>query len=144
VIDNTDAGILVLDDDPFMLKLLGVLLSIDDFGTGHSSLARLRNFPFDELQVDRGFVHGAHADDTLRAICDASLGLARQLGMDIVAEGVEDQNDWDLLRRTGCAMAQGYFIARPMPADDVPGWTHTWEARFHGRFEAPAERRRPA
>ncbi|MDE2629124.1 MAG: EAL domain-containing response regulator [Burkholderiales bacterium] len=111
------------------LRLKRFSLSIDDFGTGHSSLAQLRNFPFDELKVDRGFVHGACADETLRAIYDASLGLARQLGMGIVAEGVEDLADWDFLRRTGCAMAQGYFIARPMPADAVPGWIPAWESR---------------
>ncbi len=120
------------------LRLKRFSLSIDDFGTGHSSLAQLRDCPFDELKVDRGFVHGAHADDTLRAIYDASLGLARQLGMDIVAEGVEDKDDWDLLRRTGCGMAQGYFIARPMPAADLPGWIEAWKIRFEERFEAPA------
>lgn len=111
------------------LRLKRFSLSIDDFGTGHSSLAQLRNFPFDELKVDRGFVHGACADETLRAIYDASLGLAKQLGMGIVAEGVEDRDDWDFLGRTGCAMAQGYFIARPMPADAVAGWIEAWELR---------------
>lgn len=116
------------------LRLKRFSLSIDDFGTGHSSLAQLRNFPFDELKVDRSFVHGAHADDTLRAIYDASLGLARQLGMDVVAEGVEDLDDWNLLRGTGCGMAQGYFIAMPMPGDEVPRWTEAWEAGFHERF----------
>jgi EAL domain-containing protein (putative c-di-GMP-specific phosphodiesterase class I) len=112
------------------LRLKRFSLSIDDFGTGHSSLAQLRNFPFDELKVDRGFVHGACRDKTLRAIFDASLGLATNLGMDIVAEGVEDRDDWDFLRRTGCRLAQGYFIARPMPADDLPAWLRAWEARF--------------
>ena len=78
------------------------------------------------------------SDDTLRAIDDASLGLAQQLGVDIVAEGVEDKDDWDLLRRTGCGMAQGYFIARPMPAADLPGWTCGWETGFDERFEVLA------
>ena len=112
------------------LRLKRFSLSIDDFGTGHSSLAQLRDFPFDELKVDRGFVHGAFADETLHAIYDASLGLARQLGMGIVAEGVEDRDDWDFLRRTGCAMAQGYFIAKPMPANALPAWIQAWEARI--------------
>ena len=111
------------------LRLKRFRLSIDDFGTGHSSLAQLRDFPFDELKVDRGFVHGAYADETLRAIYEASLGLAKQLGMDIVAEGVEDLDDWDFLRRTGCGMAQGYFIAKPMPADALPGWIQAWAVR---------------
>lgn len=118
------------------LRLKRFSLSIDDFGTGHSSLAQLRNFPFDEIKVDRGFVHGACRDETLRAIYDASLGLARQLGMDIVAEGVEDRNDWDFLCRTGCGLAQGYFIARPMPAAALPGWLQVWQARVQDELHA--------
>lgn len=116
------------------LRLKRFRLSIDDFGTGHSSLAQLRNIPFDELKIDQGFVHGAWADATLRAMYDASLGLARQLDMAVVAEGVEDWNDWDLLHRTGCDLAQGYFIARPMPAADLPGWMEDWQARVRSGF----------
>jgi len=111
------------------LRLKRFHLSIDDFGTGHASLAQLRDIPFDELKIDRSFVHGAWADETVRAIYDASLGLANQLGMEVVAEGVEDQEDWDFLRRTGCHLAQGYFIGRPMPGADLPGWVETWKAR---------------
>jgi EAL domain-containing protein (putative c-di-GMP-specific phosphodiesterase class I)/CheY-like chemotaxis protein len=111
------------------LRLKRFRLSIDDFGTGHSSLAQLRDIPFDELKIDRSFVHGAHADSTLQAIFDASLNLARQLDIEVVAEGVEDQDDWDFLQRTGCHLAQGYFIGRPMPAADLPGWIETWQAR---------------
>jgi EAL domain-containing protein (putative c-di-GMP-specific phosphodiesterase class I) len=108
------------------LRLKHFHLSIDDFGTGHSSLAQLRNIPFDELKIDQSFVHGAWMDETVRAIYDASLSLANQLGMEVVAEGVEDQEDWDFLRRTGCHLAQGHFIARPMPAADLFGWIETW------------------
>lgn len=110
------------------LRLKRFSLSIDDFGTGHSSLSQLRDIPFDELKIDRGFVHGASSNDTLRAIYDASLGLAKQLGMKTVAEGVEDRADWDFLRTTGCELAQGYFIAKPMPASEIPGWISAWEA----------------
>ncbi len=112
------------------LRLKHISLSIDDFGTGHSSLAQLRDVPFDELKVDRGFVHGASRDPSLRALFEASLGMARQLGMKTVAEGVEDREDWDFLRVAGCDMAQGYFIARPMPAADLPGWIDDWEVRY--------------
>ncbi len=105
-------------------------LSIDDFGTGHSSLSQLRDIPFDELKVDQGFVHGAADNDTLRAICYASLSLAQQMGMKTVAEGVEDQADWDFLRSTSCDLAQGYFIAKPMPASEIPGWISAWEANI--------------
>ncbi|MHB8230842.1 MAG: EAL domain-containing protein, partial [Vulcanimicrobiaceae bacterium] len=111
------------------LHLKRFLLSMDDFGTGNSTLTQLRAIPFDELKIDRSFVHGAWANDTQRAMFDASLGLARQLGMDVVAEGVEDQADWDFLRQRGCDLAQGYFIAKPMPAEGIPAWLGDWEAR---------------
>lgn len=112
------------------LRLKRFRLSIDDFGTGHSSLAQLRDIPFDELKIDRSFVHGAATNATLCAILESNLNLARHLGIEVVAEGVEDQADWDFLRRSGCDLAQGYFIARPMPAAEVPGWMETWAARM--------------
>jgi EAL domain-containing protein (putative c-di-GMP-specific phosphodiesterase class I)/DNA-binding NarL/FixJ family response regulator len=111
------------------LRLKHIGLSIDDFGTGHSSLSQLRDIPFDELKVDRGFVHGAAHNPANRAILEGSLGMARQLGMRSVAEGVEDREDWDLLRTLGCDLAQGYFIARPMPPAALPKWIEDWEAR---------------
>ena len=112
------------------LRLKRFRLSIDDFGTGHSSLAQLRDIPFDELKIDQGFVHRAWSDETLRAMYDASLSLARQLGMEIVAEGVEDRNDWDLLQRTGCDLAQGAFVSRPMLPGELPGWIEAWHERI--------------
>lgn len=111
------------------LRLKRFRLSIDDFGTGHSSLAQLRDIPFDELKVARGFVHGAAGNEKKRAICDASLGLARHLGITVVAEGVEDQDDWQYLRGAGCDFAQGYYIAKPMPGPDVAAWMEGWAAR---------------
>lgn len=118
------------------LRLKRFRLSIDDFGTGHSSLSQLRDIPFDELKIDRGFVHGACSNERVRAIYNASLSLARQLGMEIVAEGVEDRDDWDYLRQTGCDLAQGYFIAKPMPAAELPAWMEAWQERLHGEFAA--------
>ena len=111
------------------LRLRRFHLSIDDFGTGHSSLAQLRDAPFNELKIDRGFVHGAHSNGTNRAIFMASLHLAKELGMEVVAEGVEDQADWDFLKETGCDLAQGYFIARPMPASKLVLWMDAWKER---------------
>ena len=113
------------------LRLKRFRLSIDDFGTGHSSLAQLRDIPFDELKIDQSFVHGAWAGETLLAMYDTSLSLARKLGMDVVAEGVEDRADWNHLRRTGCDFAQGYFIARPMPAADLPAWIEDGQDRVN-------------
>jgi len=111
------------------LRLKHISLSIDDFGTGHSSLMQLRDIPFDELKIDHSFVHGAGQDKTRRAIFTASLGMARQLGMKTVAEGVEDRADWNFLRQQGCDLAQGYFIAEPMPAGELHDWLNDWETR---------------
>lgn len=113
------------------LRLKRFRLSIDDFGTGHSSMKQLRDMPFDELKIDGSFVHGAasRGGGTEMAIYDASLGLAKQLDMQTVAEGIEDRADWDMVRRSGCHLGQGYFIARPMPATDVPGWIASWRQR---------------
>lgn len=111
------------------LRMKRFRLSIDDFGTGHSSLAQLRDVPVDELKVDRGFVHGAADNPRLAAIFAASQGLARQLRLDFVAEGVDDDSDWQFLRRSGCDYAQGYFIARPMPAELLSKWIESWPPR---------------
>jgi EAL domain-containing protein (putative c-di-GMP-specific phosphodiesterase class I)/CheY-like chemotaxis protein len=111
------------------LRLRRVGLSIDDFGTGHSSLKQLRDMPFDELKVDRGFIHKAFEQESLRAIVQPSLQMARQLGMKTVAEGVEDIRDWNFVRDSGCDIAQGYFIGRPMAASAVPAWWAEWDTR---------------
>jgi len=111
------------------LRLKRIGLSIDDFGTGHSSLAQLRDLPFDELKIDRGFVHGAAAHASLAAILDNSLRLARQLEMRTVGEGVEDEEDWHHLAASGCDLAQGYFIGRPMPGDQLVEWLASWQSR---------------
>jgi EAL domain-containing protein (putative c-di-GMP-specific phosphodiesterase class I) len=111
------------------LHLKRFRLSIDDFGTGSSSLTQLRDIPFDELKIDQSFVHGVWGDTTQRAMFDASLGLAKQLNMESVAEGVEDRADWDFLRAGDCDVAQGYFIAKPMLAEHFPEWLADWEGR---------------
>lgn len=117
------------------LRLKQVGLSIDDFGTGHSSLAQLRDIPFDELKIDRGFTHGAGTNPSLAAIFNASLGMARQLDMKTVAEGVEDEQDWNFLKHVGCDLAQGYFIGRPMPAEQLPIWHKAWMQNSAGLFD---------
>ncbi len=120
------------------LRLKRFGLSIDDFGTGHSSLAQLRDIPFDELKVDRSFVHGAHTNSTIRAIHLASVDLAKRLGMKIVAEGIEDIDDWYFVYSTGCNLAQGYFIGKPMPASELPSWMAGWQKRVSSGFLAKA------
>ncbi len=113
------------------LRMKRFRLSIDDFGTGHSSLTQLGEIPFDELKIDRSFVHGASRDATRQAIYAASLGLGRRLKMEVVAEGVEDADDWQLVRETGCDIAQGYFLAHAMPAAELPAWIASWNANRH-------------
>jgi EAL domain-containing protein (putative c-di-GMP-specific phosphodiesterase class I)/CheY-like chemotaxis protein len=111
------------------LRLKRIGLSIDDFGTGFSSLAQLRDIPFQEMKLDRSFVHNARHTHALRAIVETNIGLARQLGMHVVAEGVENQDDWEYVRTAGCDRAQGYFIARPMAGDVFPHWLRDWDQR---------------
>jgi len=111
------------------LRLKRFRLSLDDFGTGDSSLTQLRSIPFDEIKIDRSLVHGASSDEMIQAKYEISFSIARQLNTKIVAEGVEDRDDWDFLCRTGCDLAQGHFIAKPMPAAGLFAWIHGWQVR---------------
>jgi EAL domain-containing protein (putative c-di-GMP-specific phosphodiesterase class I) len=110
------------------LRLKGFGLSIDNFGTGYSSMEKLKQLPFTELKVDRTFVSGAADDDVARAIIESSLKMGHALGMNVVAEGAETRQDWDLLAALGCDEVQGFFIARPMPAEEFIPWKTRWEA----------------
>lgn len=113
------------------LRLKRFGLSIDDFGTGHSSLKQLRDLPFDELKIDKTFVHGARQAEnaSTRAILNASTKLAKDLGMTIVAEGVEDEDDWSFLRSTGCDVAQGFYISRPIPSEGFVQWVDAYHRK---------------
>lgn len=102
------------------LSEIGVGLSVDDFGTGHSSLVRLANFPVSELKIDRTFVSDMHEAE--RPIVATAVQLAQSLGLRVVAEGVEDQRTLDALEALGCEVAQGYYISRPLSAVEFAGW----------------------
>lgn len=93
-------------------------------------LPQLTETPFDELKIDQRFVHRAYADTSRCAALDASLGLARQLNMEAVAEGVEDRADWDFLLKKKCDVAQGYYISKPLPASAIPDWVDAWKERY--------------
>ena len=112
------------------LSLKRFNLSIDDFGTGYSSMEQLKRIPFSELKIDRAFVRGASEDDSSRAILESSILLAKKLDMKIVAEGVETEQDWNLVAELGCDQVQGYYIAKPMPADELWDWLVAWKSKF--------------
>jgi EAL domain-containing protein (putative c-di-GMP-specific phosphodiesterase class I)/signal transduction histidine kinase/DNA-binding response OmpR family regulator/HPt (histidine-containing phosphotransfer) domain-containing protein len=109
------------------LSLKRFKLSIDDFGTGYSSMEQLQRIPFSELKIDRAFVRGASEDASARAILESSVLLAKKLDMKIVAEGVETEEDWNLVAELGCDQVQGYYIAKPMPADQLVEWLSEWQ-----------------
>jgi EAL domain-containing protein (putative c-di-GMP-specific phosphodiesterase class I) len=98
------------------LKEAGVSLSVDDFGTGYSSLSYLKRFPIDTLKIDRSFVKDLHCDADDAAICAAILAMARQLGLNVVAEGVESEQQLEFLRRHGCNQIQGIQMSYSVAA----------------------------
>jgi EAL domain-containing protein (putative c-di-GMP-specific phosphodiesterase class I) len=115
------------------VRLLGIGLSIDDFGTGNSSFMRLYEMPFNELKVDRSFVLNTPRDHDARTIVRATVDLAHALGMTVCAEGVESEAMLTYLARIGCDSAQGYLIGRPVPAEEFQDVVNSW----HGRPPVP-------
>ncbi|XLZ71231.1 EAL domain-containing response regulator [Massilia sp. SR12] len=112
------------------LRMLGFGLAIDDYGTGRSNLQLLAAIPFSELKIDRSFVDGASRKRAISTVLKSYLGLARSLSRQACAVGVETKQDWDFLQDLGCTYAQGYYIASPMPVEDIPGWLHDWKHFF--------------
>jgi len=100
----------------------GVGLALDDFGTGYSSLTHLRRLPIDEIKIDRSFIQDLETDSDDAAIVQSTIDLAHSLNLTVVAEGVETAVTWNRLRDFGCDQAQGYYLARPMPAQQLTGW----------------------
>jgi diguanylate cyclase (GGDEF)-like protein len=104
------------------LFALGVRIAIDDYGTGYASLSYLKRLPADELKIDRAFVQHMTTDRADQAIVRSTVNMAHSLGIHVVAEGVEDQATWDLLETLRCDIAQGYYLSRPIPAQDLERW----------------------
>ncbi len=117
-----------------VLRETGISISVDDFGTGYSSLAYLRDLPIDQLKLDRTFIAPMADDPRAAALVSSTIALAHSLGLEMVAEGVEDQVAYDELVRLGCDQAQGYFMSRPLPAAELALW---FEAR--AATELPAQ-----
>jgi EAL domain-containing protein (putative c-di-GMP-specific phosphodiesterase class I) len=105
---------------------MGVKFALDDFGTGYSSLTYLKRLSVDQLKIDQSFVRDMLDDSDDLAILEGVIGLATAFRRKVIAEGVETINHGTLLLQLGCELAQGYGIARPMPADDLPGWIRSW------------------
>jgi len=108
-----------------LLRIAGVRFSIDDFGTGHSSLAQLSRLPVDELKIDRSFITHARLGSDEATIITSTIGLGHSMGLSVVAEGIEETEAWSLLRQLGCDFAQGYLISKPLAAQDVESFVRT-------------------
>jgi len=104
------------------LKAMGFTLSLDDYGTGYTSLSYLKDMPVDELKIDQCFIFNCLKSDKDKAIVQSTIGLANNLDLKVVAEGIESKAVWDMLNEMGCDKGQGYFMARPMPPEDFPQW----------------------
>ncbi|WP_370682390.1 EAL domain-containing protein [Comamonas sp. GB3 AK4-5] len=111
------------------VRAMGVTVSLDDFGTGYCSLTYLRQLPLDTLKIDQSFVHDMLRDQGNRTIIQGVTSLAASFGYQVVAEGVETREQCEQLRKVGCQVAQGYFFARPMPAEELPAWHAQWQAQ---------------
>jgi EAL domain-containing protein (putative c-di-GMP-specific phosphodiesterase class I) len=109
------------------LRDIGVLISMDDFGTGHSSLAQIKNIPLHEIKIDKSFILTFTGDKRNRAIVQATIELAHNMNLKVVAEGVEDEQTLRQISKLGCEEAQGYFISRPVPPDELIDWLATRE-----------------
>jgi EAL domain-containing protein (putative c-di-GMP-specific phosphodiesterase class I)/FixJ family two-component response regulator len=111
------------------LRLRGFGLSLDDYGTGFSSMQQLARIPFTELKIDRSFVHGVHERESVQVMLRSALEMAMRLGLNTVAEGVESVEDWRLLQEYGCTFVQGWLMGKAMPAPDVAVWATSHEDR---------------
>jgi len=114
------------------LRMKGFQLSIDDFGTGFSSMQQLQNIPFTELKIDQSFVKRALSDKDAKAIVETTVDLGRRLVMSVIAEGVEDLETLELLKNYQCNQVQGYFIAKPMPGNQILEWATMWPSVASG------------
>ena len=101
---------------------LGVQISIDDYGTGYSSLAYLKRLPVNEMKIDRTFIKDMAVDEDDKLIVGTTIDMGHNFGLRVIAEGVEDGQTVDLLKQMGCDQVQGYYYAKPMPVDELYDW----------------------
>ncbi|MCG8100477.1 MAG: EAL domain-containing protein, partial [Candidatus Thiodiazotropha taylori] len=113
------SGHTYIDDALSELNNLGVTITMDDFGTGYSSLSYLRRYPFGNLKIDRSFINDITIDPADRELVNATIAMAHGLGITVVAEGVETEEQLNYLQQQGCDMAQGYLFSKPIPVDEM-------------------------
>ena len=118
IMANPERALAVLRD----LRALGLRMAIDDFGTGYSSMAYLKGLSVDALKIDKSFVRNLATDPSDRAIVRSAVELAHNLGLQVVAEGVEDTVSYQQLSKLGCDLAQGYYMGKPMPVAELERW----------------------
>jgi EAL domain-containing protein (putative c-di-GMP-specific phosphodiesterase class I) len=111
------------------LAEMGLKIAIDDFGTGYSSLAYLKRLPVHKLKIDKSFVMSMEKDENDRKIVRSTIDLGHNLNLEVVAEGIENIQAWDLLAEMGCDYGQGYFMGKPMPVKDYIAWLNQWNEK---------------
>jgi EAL domain-containing protein (putative c-di-GMP-specific phosphodiesterase class I) len=120
-------------DDPIKANVnrlaeIGFGVELDDFGTGRSALSTLRDLEVSRVKIDRSFVQNVHQNAKLQMFTRALIGLAKALEIEVLAEGVETEAELDWLTAEGCDVAQGFLLARPMPAEEVLEWVEAWRS----------------
>lgn len=132
-LEVTESGLMTDITTPFdvisRLAMKGIRLSIDDFGTGYSTIQQLVRLPFTEFKLDMSFVRGAQENERVRIVLDSTVEMARKLSLSVVAEGIENKENWVMLKGMQCDLAQGFFIGKPMPGSEISVWAQDWAAR---------------
>lgn len=132
-VEDTEQAIALL----LKFKQKGFKLSIDDYGTGYSSLAQLKQLPVHELKIDKSFVHNLTKSEDDQIIVRSTIELAHNMGLCVVAEGIEDLPSLQWLTQHGCDLAQGFYISRPVPAQSFEAWLCS--TSDYGRASAPSD-----
>ena len=116
--EDPDEAVCVLQE----LSDMGFILSIDDYGTGYSSMEYLKRLPVNELKIDKSFVLEVNKSKTDQVIVNSAIELGHNLGLKVIAEGIEEESAIDILKQSGCDVAQGYFFSRPLAVADFEQW----------------------
>jgi EAL domain-containing protein (putative c-di-GMP-specific phosphodiesterase class I) len=138
-LEVTEHSMLAGDEDEVLHRLheLGIRLAADDFGTGYSSLAHLKRLALDEIKIDRSFVTDMTVNHDDAAIVRSTIDLAHSLGIQVVAEGVENSQTWEHLRELSCDFVQGFYVSRPIPPNELGGWLRAPKCALGDRLPEP-------